>query len=579
MRTTNPISSRRSASGSALKARIAPGSALWRVVWAFSIGLSLSAAPLAAEATAASPQRPISSPNFLVIVADDLGFSDMGAFGGEIETPNLDKLAKRGLRFTDFHGAATCSPTRAMLLTGTDNHRAGLGNMAELIAQNQRGKPGYQGYLSANVVTLAERLGAVGYRTLFSGKWHLGVSSEQDPHQRGFQQSFALLNGWHNHFGMTVRSDADVGFKYTEDGQSVESLREFYSSDEFTNKLIEQLRETAPSGKPFFAYLAFTAPHWPLQVPAEDIALYRGRYDAGFEALRGQRLKRMARLGLIDRRKAAHEMNLPAGGWRNLSKAERVEQTRAMEIYAAMIHRLDRNIGHLLDYLSKTRQSDNTVIIFLSDNGADGVTQSDAWTRGLERRLGPVDNRVANMGSATSAIAYGRGWAQATTAPFRLFKVYATEGGTRVPAFITFAGLGRRGEITDEFASVQDIVPTLLDLAGLPRAGPKFQGRSVESVRGKSWVPFLSRSASHIYRSDEAVGWEVHGHRAIRRGEWKLVAMPGRPWELFNLSQDPAEARDLAQLKPDIFQQMIAEWDAYARDMGVVLPSTAPYLP
>ncbi|NUN01541.1 MAG: sulfatase-like hydrolase/transferase, partial [Bryobacteraceae bacterium] len=273
-------------------------------------------------------------PNILVILADDLGFSDLGAFGGEIATPHLDALAREGLRMTDFHTAATCSPTRAMLLSGTDHHRAGIANMGEMLTPAQRGKPGYDGYLSANVATVAELLRDAGYRTLMSGKWHLGTDPAQDPSRRGFERVFALLQAGHNHFGRERRTAANLGggARYTEDGRPVEIPADFYSSDYFTSKLIAFLQED--TSRPFFAYLPFSAPHWPLHAPAETIAKYRGRYDAGWEALYRERIRRQRELGLLPKGAAAEELPATLRDWDTLDAEERRRQARKMEIYA-----------------------------------------------------------------------------------------------------------------------------------------------------------------------------------------------------------------------------------------------------
>lgn len=512
-------------------------------------------------------------PNFLIIVADDLGFSDLGAFGGEIDTPNLDALARQGLRLTGFHSAPTCSPTRSMLLSGTDHHRAGLGNMAEMVSPNQKGRPGYEGYLSPNVASLAERLAAGGYRTLMSGKWHLGTAPDQDPHRRGFQQSFALLQGGHNHFGLGIADTPAKGSVYTRDGQIVTNLpADFYSSDYFTDQLLSGLSTSSGSGKPFFAYLTFTAPHWPLQAPASDIAKYHGRYDAGFEVLRQQRLKRQAELGLIDPTRPAATPVLRTGDWNSLSPQEKAEQSRRMEIYAAMVDRLDRNVGRVVDYLKRTGQFENTVILFTSDNGAEGMDVREGRLALAKVQADAADNRPENFGKATSYLSAGPGWAQAATAPSRLFKAYTTEGGTRVAAFLTYAGVARQGAISDAFGTVQDVVPTFLDLASLPAPTTRFEGRKVEPVRGVSWTPYLEGKTDRVHSEQEAVGWELFGHRALRQGDWKLVGPAEGGWQLFNLRTDPGETQDLATEHPARLKQLIAAWEKYAREVGVVLP-------
>lgn len=530
-------------------------------------------------AAAETPKRP----NFLVIVADDLGFSDLGAFGGEIDTPNLDAIARQGVRFTGFHTAPTCSPTRSMLLSGTDNHRAGLGTMAELIAPNQKGKPGFEGYLRPQVATLAELLVSGGYRTLYSGKWHLGLTPAQDPSARGFQHSFAMLQGGHNHFGLGVSDDPAKGATYREDGRTLTRLPDnFYSSDTFASRLIDQIRATkaGPDGaKPFFAYLAFTAPHWPLQAPKEDIAKYRGRYDKGFEALRTRRLERQAELGLIDPAKPAHPLVLKKGGWDALSPEERRTAARDMEIYAAMVDRLDRNVGRVIEALKATGELDNTVILFLADNGAEGLDVAATEMAGIRDRAAAADNSFDNRGSATSYIGYGPGWAQAATAPSRLYKAYATEGGTRTASFISHRDFARQGSIGGAYLSVADVVPTFLELAGVPDHQGSFQGRAVEPIRGKSWASWLAGKTERVYAPGDAVGTELFGSRALRQGDWKITDLGTGQWQLYNIADDPGETRDLSREHPERRAELIAQWQAYARDVGVVLPDERIYRP
>ncbi len=543
---------------------------------------------IVAAALLANPSVPVSAeparqPNFLVIVADDLGYSDIRAFGGEIDTPNLDRLANGGLRLTGFHTAPTCSPTRSMLLTGTDNHIAGLGTMAEQIAPNQLGKPGHEGYLRPDVATLAERLGSGGYRTLLSGKWHLGLKPEHDPRARGFQHSFALLQGAHNHFGLGASTDPAKGYTYTRNGVPVASLpTDFYSSDYFATQLIGQLQESrrgAGTGKPFFAYLAFTAPHWPLQAPAQDIAKYAGRYDEGFEFLRERRLKRQEELGLIAPGTVAHSLKLPKGGWDSLTAQEKRQASRDMEIYAAMVDRLDRNVGRVIEALRQSGELDNTVILFLADNGAEAL---DAETTGgplLARYTAQADNSLANRGSATSYVTYGPGWAQAATAPSWTTKGYASEGGTRAVSFINWRGFARQSQVGDAYLNVADITPTLLHLAGLSYSGEQFADKAVKPVTGRSWVPYLKGTSTSVYGPADPVGTELFGSRALRRGDWKITDIGDGKWRLFNLAADPGETHDRSLDEPARLQALIADWNDYAQKSGVVLPNAVTYRP
>jgi arylsulfatase len=521
-------------------------------------------------ATPAAAQETAKRPNFLIILADDLGYSDIGAFGGEIETPNLDALAARGLKLTGLHVAPTCSPTRSMLLTGLDNHEAGLGSMAESLAANQRGKPGYEGYLRPDTASLAELLAPVGYRTLMSGKWHLGLTLEQDPSRRGFQRSFTMLQGTHNHYGVSLSTDPTKlgGYTYREDGETLSSLpKDFYSSDAFTTKLIEQLKETGGSAKgrkPFFAYLAFTAPHFPLQAPPATIAKYKGRYDSGYEELRQQRLKRQVELGLLDAKVAAHAFDI-AKPWAELTAEQKARASRRMEVYAAMVDRLDWNVGRVVQTLKDSGELDNTVILFLADNGAEGGALEDRSSPRLLARYDGADNRLENIGAATSFESIGPGWAEAATAPSWRYKSFQTEGGTRAVAFL--AGPGIRQGISATYANVQDVVPTLLDLAGTK---PTIAG--ARPIRGRSWTPWLLGKSQHVYRPDEPIGAELFGGRSLRQGDWKLLDRGEGQWRLFNIARDPGETRDLSASQRRRKAELIAAYETYAREVGVIPP-------
>lgn len=515
-------------------------------------------------------------PNFLIILADDLGFSDVGAFGSEIATPNLDALADRGLKLTALHVAPTCSPTRSMLLTGLDNHEAGVGNMAELIAPNQVGQPGHEGYLRPDAATLAEYLQPAGYRTHFSGKWHLGLKPEQAPHSRGFQTSFALLQGGSNHFGADFKSSDGTPYSptYLDNGKPVASLpADFYSSDYFASRLIDQFKVAKASGeasKPFFAYLAFTAPHWPVQAPPKTIAKYKGRYDAGYEALREQRLTRQIRLGLHDPKVAAHDFDL-ASRWDSLSAEEKALSSRRMEVYAAMVDNMDWNIGRVVDALRQTGELDNTVILFLSDNGAEGLMLSGSSTQASRLRNANADNSIDNIGAANSYDAIGPGWAEAATAPLWRVKAFQTEGGTRTVSFLS--GPGIKQGIGRAFTSVMDVVPTFLDMAKVTQPPRTVAGRTVKPIRGKSWADWLAGRTQRVYAPDEAIGSELFGGRALRQGDWKLLDRGDRKWRLFNLAVDPGEINDLAAREPERVAALVKAWDAYAADVDVVLPA------
>ena len=516
--------------------------------------------------------------NFLVIVADDLGFSDVGAFGGEIDTPNLDRLAYAGLRLTDFHSAPACSPTRSMLLTGTDHHLAGIGTMLE-VAPEFGGAPGYEGYLNERVVTVTELLRDAGYLTLMSGKWHLGMTLETSPSTRGFERSFALLPGAANHYrGEPLIKPASSVPLYVEDGNRSENLPEnFYSSDYYATKLIDYLSERTDD-RPFFAYLAFTAPHWPLQAPADLVAKYAGHYDEGPEVLRQTRLRRMKDLDLCSHTVVAHPVISETKPWDDLQAVERALSARAMEVYAAMVDRMDWNIGRVIDYLRGTGEVEHTVVVFMSDNGAEGAIVEafpilGPHVRDFVRTY--CDNSLDNIGRGNSFVWYGPRWAQAATAPARLYKAFTSEGGIRVPPFITWPGFTRQRRISSCFTTVMDLAPTLLELAGIQSPAGIYQGHAVENIRGRSMCNYLRGGASDVHFQNHWTGWELFGRYGIRQGAWKALFIPPPEgpgvWQLYNLSSDPGETVDLSAINSERLADLLRRWEQYVAETGVQL--------
>ncbi|MEN6541384.1 arylsulfatase [Parvibaculum sp.] len=519
-------------------------------------------------------------PNFLVIVADDMGFSDIGAFGGEISTPNLDALALKGLRLTNFHSAPACAPTRAMLLTGTDAHIAGLGTHVEVLHPTQRGKPGYEGYLNDRVATLPQLLRDAGYLTLMSGKWHLGDTLETCPHARGFERSFALLPGAANHYASSPK--AGTGFPkqdtlYTEDDRFVDLPEDFYSSDGFTTKLLQYLGERKDD-RPFFAYLAFSAPHWPLQAPDDLIAKYKGRYDKGPEALREERLERLKALGLCAKDIKAHPIVAKNKPWDEMNDEERARSARAMEVYAAMVERLDWNVGRVVEYLKATGELDNTLVLFMSDNGAEGALIEAVPVFGpylMDFIDKYYDNSLDNIGRPNSYVWYGPRWAQAATAPSRLYKTYTSEGGIRVVAFAHWPELLPSPAIGNAFSTVMDVMPTLLDLAGATHPAPDYKGRKVVEPMGRSLLPWLEGKAPEVHPKDAVTGWEFFGRRGIRKGDWKAIWIPAPEgtgdWQLYDVATDPGETDDRAQAEPARLAELLTLWDDYVEKAGIVM--------
>lgn len=539
--------------------------------WRSAMSLALSVFALASTNTQAA--APDTRPNFLLIVADDLGYSDLGSFGGEIETPNLDRLARAGLRFSSFYTTPTCSPTRAMLLTGVDSHKAGMGNMAEDVAPNQAGHDEYLGYLNAHVATIAERLRDAGYATFMAGKWHLGLEAQQSPAARGFEHSFALLQGGASHYDMSGLTVDGPKALYRRDGKMVDKLpADFYSSDYYASQMLDYLR-TDRKGRPFFAYLAFTAPHWPLQAPEEVIRKYESRYRDGPTALRDQRMQGLVREGLLGAGVTPHPMVPAAPDWNALSTQQRARETRKMAVFAAMVDQLDVNVGRVIDYLRQAGELDHTVIVFLSDNGAEGhdlnvFPEFRNW-------IAKFDHRLSRMGRPGSYIWYGSQWAEAGTAPSRLYKGYPTEGGIHVPAFIWSAGQQAHG-INRSLVSAMDVVPTLLDFAGVASGGDEFRHHKVHPIEGRSLRPILDGTAKAVRGQDDSLGWELFGRSGVRVGHWKAVQLAQVPhaphWEVFDLAQDPAEMHDLSAARPEQARKLLEVWDRYVKDNHVILP-------
>lgn len=534
---------------------------------------------LALAAPAAKPgATPAKRPNILLIVADDLGYTDLGSFGAEISTPNLDKLARSGVRMTSFYAAPFCSPTRAMLMSGSDNHLVGFGDMAELITAEQKGKPGYEGYLNDRVVPMAQILKDGGYRTVMAGKWHLGVPEQFSPASRGFEQSYAMVMGGASHWGdqsgiVALDPDKPPKAVYRENGKAIDIPRDgFYSSVAFTDKLLEYMKNGEDTGKPFFAYLAFTAPHWPLHAPDEDIAKYEGRYKEGYDRLRKERLERMKKLGLVPADTPVYEGHPYWPRWDSLTPEQQASEARRMTVYAAMIDNMDRQIGRVLDYIKQKGELDNTFVFFMSDNGADGNSVYDVG-RTREWIHKDMDNSTANIGKRGSFIEYGPGWAQVGSTPFKLYKSFMYEGGISVPAIAWGPGIGG-GTIKREFAHVMDVAPTIYQIAGVNHPGTQYQGREVLPLRGKSMLPYLQGKATGVRGKNDVVGWELGGRKALRKGDWKIV-YANTPWgegswELYNIAKDRTESRNLATTQPAKLKELLADWKQYVAETGTL---------
>lgn len=511
-------------------------------------------------------------PNILLVVVDDMGWTDSKPYGGEISTPTIDRLAKNGMLFTDFHTSVSCSPTRSMLLSGVDNHLAGLGNMGELLSPNQVGMPGYEGHLNNNVASLAEILKDAGYHTYMGGKWHLGHDEHSIPGARGFEKTFSLLNGGASHFhDMAGLVEAEV-VEYTLNGKKIDKLpKDFYSSRSFTDFLINTIREQNDDN-PFFAYLAFSAPHDPLHVPEPWLSKYKGLYNDGYEKLREERVNRTKDLGLIPKEAVTPQMNQQVKPWNSLSSDEKAVESRNMEVYAGMVENLDYHMGRILDFLTDINELENTIVLFLSDNGSNpwDNTQYPGNEDGVY--LSQFDNRLENIGNPTSHIAYGIGWASAGSGPLNYFKMTAGEGGIRTPLIFSGPGVARN-VINKNFVYVTDIMPTLLEMAGV-NYPDTYNGKEILPLMGKSFSKVLSGEQQSLYDEDKVIAGEMQNNKWIRKGNYKAVLVTehygSNNWELYDLSKDPGETNDLSQSEADLLKELIQAWDKYAEEVGVI---------
>lgn len=552
--------------------------------------LGILACTSLATTHAKSPARP----NIVVILSDDVGFSDIGCYGGEIETPHLDALARNGLRFTQFYNTARCCPTRASLLTGLHPHQAGVGHMME-----DRRHPGYRGSLNAQCVTLAEVLRDAGYRTLASGKWHVTpghnatalADTSQWPLQRGFDRFYGTIHGAGSYFDPSslVRDNQPVTVANDRDYQPPA----YYYTDAIADHAVQWIQEHGkPSPttnaqqpqppNPFFLYVAFTAAHWPLHAKPSDIAKYRGRYDSGYEPVRAARRERLRQLGILDPRWSPAP---PAESWDAVQ--DKAFESRCMEVYAAQIDSMDQGIGRIIAALKATGALDNTLLFYLQDNGgcAEGMGRgnhatprpaSPTWppmepnqpqfgSQPRQTRDGfPVRSGIGVMpGGPDTYVAYGRGWASVSVTPFREFKHWTHEGGISTPLIVHWPqGIPapQRGRLERQPGQLMDILATCLDVAHAPYPTQR-HGHAIVPHEGTSLAPAFH--GQRIPRS-QPLAWEHEGNRALRDGKWKIVAREHRPWELYDIVNDRSESRDLASQHPGRVQRMASQWETWA---------------
>ena len=527
----------------------------WRSAALFCAGM------LASLFAAAEPARP----NIVLIVADDIALMDFSAYGGEAHTPNIDALAEQGVLFANFHTTPMCAPSRAMLLTGMDNHLTGVATIPEVLPPEHRGQPGYSMYLEPGVETIAARLQPLGYRTLMTGKWHLGHGPGQLPNHHGFERSFVLdasgADNWEQRSYLPFYETAP----WFEDGAPATLPEDFYSSAFIVDKMLEYLEEAQSADKPFLAYLAFQAVHIPVQAPREFSDNYRGVYDDGWQALRSARWQRARDRGLVPRDAPLAPMHPALTDWEALDATEQQLFSRRMEVNAGMIEAMDHHIGRFIDYLRAQGLYDNTLFIVTSDNGPEAADPADSALMRLWLWLVGYDaTSIDTMGERGSYGFIGPAWASAAAGPSDLFKFYSGQGGLRVPLIISGPGIAPNS-LQPAFSIAADIAPTLLDLLQQPVA---------EAMTGRSLVPLLRGAADSVYPANMPVGIETAGNAALFRGDYKLARnlapFGDGAWKLYNLATDPGETRDLAAEEPELLAQMQQDYADYAQRVGVL---------
>ncbi len=502
-----------------------------------------------------------SQPNIILILADDMGFSDIGSYGSEIKTPHLDRLASEGVRFSNMYNSSRCCPSRASLLSGLYPHQAGVGEMTD----TDLPIPEYQGYFNDQTVTIADVLGAAGYNTYMSGKWHVGEESGHRPADHGFQQCFAFLNGAASYFDFKpYRNELwPPGNKLTvvrNNQEIVPEANTFYATNLYTDEALKFINQNSKD-KPFFLYLAYTAPHWPLHALPEDIEKYEGVYDDGWEAIRNNRHQRLIELGLIDADTQLSPKNKPDRNWEGLSPEEQKNEARLMEVYAAMVDCMDQNIGRLLEQLEKNGQIDNTIILFLSDNG--GATAG----RLNEGKYGnPRFSPNALPGTPESFVGYGHNWANVSNTPFREFKSDIHEGGIATPFIAWYPARFQKAKINHTTTHILDVLPTLAELAGT-NYPKRFKGKKIKPQAGKSLVSSIENEST---LSKRPLFFEHLGKCGLIEGDWKIVRFNGKTWELYNLKVDRTELNNLAGNNQEKLDKMVAIYNRWAKENKVL---------
>ncbi|NOU61305.1 arylsulfatase [Marinifilum sp. JC070] len=491
----------------------------------------------------------------ILIMADDMGYSDIGCYGSEISTPNLDRLAKNGVRFRNFYNETKCCPSRASLLTGIYHHEAGVGGMISESDKEITEGP-YQGFLNEKSITIAEILKNVGYSTYMAGKWHLGERKEHWPVKRGFDKHFGLISGASSYFELILNQERKRVMA-NNDQSWFPPESDFYMTDAFTDSAVSMISEHVKqqSEKPFFLYLAYNAPHWPLHALPEDIEKYEGKYDIGWDSIRQQRFDKMIREGIWDESIKLSPRPESVEAWK---KQENKKQwARLMQIYAAMVDRMDQGIGRVLYELEKNQLSENTLIIFLSDNGACSVSVEE---RGLH-----IDGSV--VGQKGSYKAYKEPWANVSNTPFRFYKNWIHEGGISTPFIMYWPKyIKRKRIIKNDYGHILDVMPTILELTET-KYPQTYKGKKLVSLKGRSLMPLVHNKT--VEERKEPLFWEFNGAAAVRLGDYKLVSYRDKKWELYHLKSDPTELFDLSSEQPELTNEMKKLYQEWACRVGV----------
>ena len=549
-----------------------------RIVLLLIVGISTANSLLAQQSTNGGAARP----NIVLILADDLGYTDISPFGSEIRTPNIARLAAEGISFTNYHTAGSCAPARAMLLTGVDSHRNGVPNIPEALPPEQSAYENYQGVLGDGVVTLANLLQDAGYHTYMTGKWHLGHTPQLLPSARGFDRTIAMADTGADNWEQRTYLPIYVRANWYADGEEHTLPDDFYSSEYFIDKTIEFIDSNVEDDAPFFAYIPFQAVHMPVQAPREFSDKYTGVYDQGWTVMRERRRVAAEAAGVIP---AGAEAVVTPGTliWDSLTAEQQRHHARRMEVYAGMVDAMDMHIGRLMDYLESIGEYEDTIFIFTSDNGAEGSGLiSPTGTSVLGEWFNDVGYSAdyETLGERGSFNAIGPSNASIAASPLAYYKFHASEGGLRVPLVISGPGINYQGTMTDEFVFVTDLTPTILELVDVNNHDGNWDGKEVEPIIGSGFSRFLAGNSVQIHHASEAIGYELGGNSALFKGDYKIVINPAgqneTEWHLFNIKSDPGETKDLATDQADLLAEMLADYEAYV-EANNVLPMPAGY--